>query len=205
MEISKIGIKEITERYIEECNQVIMSHNKEEAKKLQLRIVAAFQSLIEGIDKNLDEDWLDISGDGCDYYGDYVSNIDILKCKLEVFLATDCVNKNKPYIDKSLNISLDNSSSNSSVNNNTNTNTVDLSIIFKVARKEIEENESMSEAEIKEVIDKINQIEDISKIDESKNKKWFKLRPIMEWLGTKGLVVGTTILNLITAILKFES
>ena len=37
----------------------------------------------------------------------------------------------------------------------------------------------------------------------SKIKKWFKLRPTLNWLGTKGLTVGTTILNLITAIIKF--
>ena len=40
--------------------------------------------------------------------------------------------------------------------------------------------------------------------NEAKNKKWFKLRPTMEWLGTKGVSVATTILGIITAILKMK-
>jgi hypothetical protein len=76
-----------------------------------------------------------------------------------------------------------------------------LSSLFQAARNKVEYDESLSEQEMKEILAKIDEIEEISKSDEAKNKKWFKLRPTMEWLGTKGLSVAVNILKLITAVL----
>jgi hypothetical protein len=36
---------------------------------------------------------------------------------------------------------------------------------------------------MKEVLSKINEIEKISESDEPNNKKWFKLKPMMQWIG----------------------
>jgi hypothetical protein len=200
-------MKELTQKYIEQCENVIKSNNRDSAKKLQSNIIAAFESQIKEISRDLDFDWPDINDMGYDHYGDYISNIEKLKCKLEVFLATGCLNQNEKQFDKSVNIKLDNSSNNSSINNNTNNNTndVDFKLIFNNARKETEDNESLTEAETQEVINKIDEIEEINKLDESKKKKWDRLKPTMQWLGTKGISVATTVLNLITAILKFPS
>lgn len=76
-----------------------------------------------------------------------------------------------------------------------------LSALFQAARNQVEYDESLSEQEMKEILVKIDEIEEISRSDEPKNKKWFKLRPTMEWLGTKGLSVAVNILKLITAVL----
>lgn len=197
-------IKKLVDGYIKECNQIISKQDQSKAKILQGRIIAAFESQISGIDKELDFDWQDLNDTGCSHYTNYISNIDKLKCKLEVYLATGCTNQNKPYTDKSLNIALDNSSNNSNNNSNTNNNTNEnsLKLMFEEAKKEIENNEFMSQEEIKEILEKINDIEKISQLDESKNRKWFKLRPTMEWLGTKGVNVAITVLGLITAILN---
>ncbi len=77
----------------------------------------------------------------------------------------------------------------------------DLPALFYEVRSSIVNDESLSEQEMKEILDKIDEIEAISKSNEPKNKKWFKLRPTMEWLGTKGLTVAVNVLKLITAVL----
>lgn len=202
-------MEELTEKYIAQCKEIIQSNDKVGAQKLQGNILAAFSSQIKGISDDLDDDWIDINGNGCDIYGDYISNIEKLKCKLEVFLATGCANQNEIHANKSLNVKVDNSSNNSSVNNNsnsnTNNNTIDWNVIFREARKEIEENESITEEDTEEVLKKIDEIEEINKADESIKKKWSRLKSTIKWTSTQGVSIATTILNLITAILKFQS
>lgn len=195
-------IKEIIEGYIKECDQIIESKDASKAKDLQDTIIAALNSEIPTIKKNLYFDW-NMVHNGKGNPDNYISNLKKIKDKLLVYLAT--LNSKKGNTN-GINISLDNSSNNSSNNTNNNTNTTNnnLEILFEKAREEVENNESLSEEEINEVLEKIKEIKEISESDETKNKKWFKLRPTMEWLGTKGVSVATAVLGLITAILKMQ-
>lgn len=198
------GLKTLVGDYLNKCNKVIESNNRDNAKELETELVATFEGYINGFDKGLDYDIMDFSGYGTDHYGDYVKNIKKLKCKLDAFLATGCLpTTNLVNRDNNrLNVINNNSSSNNNTNTLNNNLNINIETLFKEAIREIEDNESLSEEDIGEVLAKIKEIENISKSNENKNKKWFKLRPTMEWLGTKGVSVATSILGLITAILK---
>ncbi|BFK81306.1 hypothetical protein I3900191A7_14510 [Clostridium baratii] len=191
-------MNKIVEKYIRQCEEIIKQNDVAKARKMQEIIISALKCEIIDIDENLDEGFFSISGSGRD--PNYIENIEKINSRLEVFLAQLSKIK-KQDEDKSISILLNNNNNNNNTNNNINNN---MDLIFKKVKEEIENNEFMSEEEIKEVLEKISEIEAISKSDEAKNKKWFKLRPTMEWLGTKGVSVATAILGLITAILKMK-
>ncbi|HEY8891021.1 MAG TPA: hypothetical protein VIM70_12280 [Clostridium sp.] len=93
---------------------------------------------------------------------------------------------------------------NNNDNNNITTNNINIQLEFKEIKEMIQNNGSLSEEEIKEVLLKIDEIEEVSKSEEPINKKWFKLKSIMVWTATKGIAIAAPILNLITAILKYK-
>lgn len=191
------GLRLLAKKYIKECTDIIDSNDRSSAIELQTSLVATFEGYIMGFGKNLDYDYEGIAGD-------YINNIRILKCKLEAFLATGCLITTS--IQKAdaggINITNNSHANNSNTNTLNNSLVLNIDILFDETRKMIENNESLSEKEIEEVLEKIKEIEDISKLEKSKNKKWFKLRPTMEWLGTKGVAVATAVLGLISAIIK---
>lgn len=77
---------------------------------------------------------------------------------------------------------------------------VNISITFDSAREKIENMTALSEMQIKEIIDKINDIQKIVESTESKHKKWNKLRDIMKWIADKGVDVGIALLPLLLKI-----
>lgn len=103
------------------------------------------------------------------------------------------------------NVSDSGNSTNTNNNTNSNTNTVDLKAMFKDARDLIEDDEALGEEEVKEIIDKINEIEEVSEEDTSKPKKWRKLKECVGWLSTKGVKVATTVMPLIMKILEEQN
>ncbi|NFO03135.1 hypothetical protein FDB23_03245 [Clostridium botulinum] len=196
-------MKILVEKCIEECEEAIKNNNESVSKELQEKVLATFENYISKLDNGLSYDMPDINGGEYWLRANYAENIKKLKYKLEGFLASNCQDMILNNSNAGTNVVLKNENINT--NTNTNINTINIETIIEKARKDIEANESISEEEIKEVLEKIDKIEEISKSNEAKNKKWFKLRPTLQWLGTKGVTVGTTILNLITAILKFQS
>ncbi|OXX83005.1 hypothetical protein AVM15_14000 [Paraclostridium benzoelyticum] len=112
---------------------------------------------------------------------------------------------------KGLNLSLNNTAnikdSANITNNNSNniTNTVDLEVMFDNARNIIEEDEALGEEEIKEIMNKIKEIEEIGKEDIPKSSKWRKVKGCMGWVGTKGVKVATTVIPLIMKIIEEQS
>ena len=178
--------------YIYECDEVLESKDSVKADKLIDKIVSVFGTQIKNIEQGLDS-YSYISEREVDYLGD----IEKLRDKLSLLMAQTRKNEQRPSDKPGIIFN------NNNTNTNTNNNTVNfnISVLFQKAREDIETNESLSESEIQEVLKKINEIEGIYKSKDSKNKKWFSLRPTMEWLGTKGLTIATTILNLIVVVL----
>jgi len=92
---------------------------------------------------------------------------------------------------------------NSGVNINSHlSNSVDIniSITFDSAREKIENMTALSETQIKEIIDKIDDIQKIVESTESKHKKWNRLRDIIKWIADKGVDVGIALLPLLLKI-----
>ncbi len=175
--------------YISQCEEVLESKDLQKADKLINKIVGMFESQIINIDQGLDSYTSYLGNHQIDYLGD----VTILRDKLTLYLAQG--KKKEQKIKNKSGIVVHNANADS------NSKTVNLPALFQNTRNKVENDESLSEREIKEILEKIDEIEEISKSKDPKNKKWFKLRPTMEWLGTKGLSVAINILNLITAIL----
>lgn len=178
---------------VELCEGILASEDIEKAKKYVGIITASYGDYIEGIQAGLDIYSKHYNNRRIEYLGD----IEILKRKLELFQSNRC-SPTKNHGNK-LEIS------NINTNDNSNTNNINIQMEFKEAREKIENNESLTTEDIIEVLAKIDEIEQINNSKESRNQKWFKLRPTMEWVGTKGIVVASAVLNLITAILKLKS
>ncbi|EDT22161.1 hypothetical protein AC1_1088, partial [Clostridium perfringens B str. ATCC 3626] len=196
--------KKIIKDYIHQCDIALEINNENLIDSLVDKIIAIFEVDIPDIKKGQECNIIDLNGDGYSYIADKRKNLILLKNKLEAYSAklNDGIINNRTMENKEgVNLVVNNTNNN--INNNTNNNTNNnLEILFKKAKEEVENNESLSEEEINEVLEKIKEIEKISESDEAKNKKWFKLRPTMEWLGTKGVSVATAVLGLITAVLK---
>jgi len=133
------------------------------------------------------------------WYGDVdiLADIKLLIRKLELFEA-----EQRDGVDSSAKNQHSVVYNNNNANTNTNTNTINFESLFNETRDTIEKDESLSESDIKEILERISDIENIYKSNEPKNKKWFKLRPLMGWIGDRGIGVATSILNLVTAIIK---
>lgn len=195
--------------YIKECAMVLDVKNDLKAKDLTDKIISTFKNDIQDIEDGQTHDILDIYLEADEYgseYGDeYIiradnlKNLRLVKDKLELYSA-------KLKDENTRNRTMKNQEGMKFVLNNTNNNTNNnnLKLLFKDTKKEIENNESLSEEEIREVLEKIKEIEEISESDEPRNKKWFKLRPMMKWIGTKGVSVATSVLGLITAVLEMQ-
>lgn len=202
-----MGLEELTLGYIRRCDEILKAQDITEADKFQDIIISSFGDYIEGIKDGLDN----YSGIGWykDRQVDFLGDIEKLKGKLEIFLATGCrpTKGFKSLLTGSGDININNNNQNS--NNNANSNKasveVEISMLFDEARAKVEADENLSELEINEILEKIEEINIVHESGETKNKKWFKLRPIMGWLGTKGLNTAVTILNLITAVIKYQS
>lgn len=188
--------------YIKRCELVLESKDKVEAKKLRELIISIFESYIKGIKSGLDNYNAARAWVNSERVVDEIGDIEKLKGKLEIFAATKGRFSMDISSEKSMNMSISNVSSNTNINENYSI--VQLDLLIENTIKEVEGNISLSEDDIKEVLDKIEIINDIFKEKTAVNKKWFKLKPVIEWTSTKGVGIGISILNLITAIIKSQ-
>lgn len=78
-----------------------------------------------------------------------------------------------------------------------NTNIVNVSVSFEEARQIIEDMTSLSQDQTEEIINKINELEEISKENAPRKKKWEKVKPIIAFALDKGVDVAIAILSLV--------
>ena len=90
---------------------------------------------------------------------------------------------------------------NNNVNVNvSNNNEINISISFEEVRKQIEDMTSLTEAQTKEALDKISEIESVVNGSDSKKSKWEKIKPILTWLADKSFDVAMTMLPLLLKV-----
>lgn len=206
--------KDKIEFYILKCQNVLEDNEKlltepqGIAKRLQEDIISAFNQFIPGITDNLEVKKL-LPG-GLNGFAvsqpNYLVNIERLKGKLEMLLATDGKykisednekdNSRNPSIivNANSNVSGSGNSTNANTNNNTNTNTVDIKAELSRVREEIEADEVLDDDSKAEIQEKINEIEAVIDEDPNNNEKWKKLKGIITWVTTKGYKIGEKIL-----------
>lgn len=112
-------------------------------------------------------------------------NLSTMKAKLEAFIHG--------WNAKS---SSSGSARNSDVNVTVN-NTVNISISFEETRQKIEDMSALSREQTDEILEKINELEEISKESSSCKTKWEKVKPIITFTLDKGADVAMAILSLI--------
>lgn len=188
------------------------------AEDLQTELVAKYRGEILHIDEDLDQGYVGFSSSAYDVEPNYLSNLINIKAKLEVLLAKMRDEKNKPQTqpvspikldlvnNNNSNSNSDNHSTNSSDNNNTlsntNNNTVDVKLLFEDAKNKIEDDTSLGEEELQEILAKINELEELHDSDERPRNKWNKSKEVMTWVLTKGAKVASIVLPLITEVIK---
>lgn len=80
---------------------------------------------------------------------------------------------------------------NVTVNNN-----VSVAISFTEARQRIEDMPGLTQEETDDIIDKINELESVSKEKISKKRKWEKVKPILSFVLDKSVDVAIMVFNL---------
>ena len=83
---------------------------------------------------------------------------------------------------------------------NTNQNKVDINISFDTVRREIENISALPDAEIRENLSRIDELEAIVKSSERRSKKWENAKEIIKWIADKGVDVGIALLPLLLQI-----
>lgn len=164
----------------------------ENLKKLHMYIDGKYQSKIEnwGLSQY---GWIDNYGFSYEYLGEETIKHNLLnmQSKLEGYLQDYRLIPNTPL---STDIKV--------INNNTNSNNINVKIDFQSLIKQIDEMESLTENETKEAISKIKEIETIYNSNESKKKKWEKIKGILIWLADKSVDLAIAYLPIITNSLK---
>lgn len=89
---------------------------------------------------------------------------------------------------------------NSNKNSNTNANTITNTVNFNAVVQNIKDNESLTEGQTKDALQKIEELKTIYDSKDSKKTKWSKVKPIMIWLADKSVDVGIAFLPLITSM-----
>ena len=121
-------------------------------------------------------------------------NLYVMKAKLESFSYGMNSNQNAPKSTRSYPLQ---NKSNVNVNvNNKNTNTIELNLSFNQARQQVEEMTALSQEQSDEIIEKINEIESISKEKSPKKKKWEKIKPILFFALDKGVDIAIMLWSL---------
>ena len=77
------------------------------------------------------------------------------------------------------------------------TTNLTLHLTFEEARQKIEDMTALNQEQTEEVIEKIDELEEISKEDTSRKKKWEKVKPILIFALDKGADIATAIMALV--------
>ena len=77
------------------------------------------------------------------------------------------------------------------------TTNVNVSVTFEQVRSQIEDMSSLSQEQTDEILEKIDELEEISKEKSSRKTKWEKVKPIIAFALDKGADVAIAILSLV--------
>lgn len=175
--------KEIIDEDIRRGKEIIEKSDKVNCNDFHKTLISKYSPIINSFDKKLYVLMYDENKTSC------LSNIKTMVEKLELFKAMGYRNMND-NVDAGIIIH----------NNNTNSNTIDISISFEQARKNIEDMTALTEAEVEEILSKMDELEEIVQSKDRKTKKWDNAKGIIKWVADKGVDVALTFLPLLMQI-----
>ncbi|GAB6109039.1 hypothetical protein [Fusibacter bizertensis] len=95
-------------------------------------------------------------------------------------------------------VDVHNMSSNTNINHNEINN--EIKIKFSEARNKVSDMSALGEVEIRDIMSKIDLIEEIVKSKDKKSVKWERAKEIIKWTADKGVDVGIALLPLLLTI-----
>lgn len=132
---------------------------------------------------------------GADLEGKYISyNYLDSSCILDNF--TSMIGKLEAFQYK-MNAIHSPESASTHVNVTTNLN---VNVTFEQVRSQIEDMSSLTNEETTEILQKVSEIEDVVKSNDTKKSKWEKTKPVLKWLADKSCDVGIALLPLMLKI-----
>ena len=175
--------KTIIEEDISKCDYEIKYGNKQSRGVWHATLVSKYGKIIDGFREGLHS----LSYDDSGTYR--TQNLETMRQKLVLFQAMGYENK---YADRA--------GDGGVVINNSNRMDVNFNLSFPEARERVENMTSLNEAEIQEILQRIDELENIINSDDRKTKKWERAKDILKWVADKGVDVGVTLLPLILKI-----
>ncbi len=171
---------------IELIDKVLLSNDVTEVKNTHIRLDGKYQSCIKNWGMGMYGFVLN-HGFSYNYTGidSLKHNLMLMQSKLEAF-------KEQWNVDDSL--CCDNNGVNVVVNNN---NKIDINVSFEQARSVIENMPGLTEFDTEQIINRINELENISEEKISKKSKWEKIKPILLYVIDKGVDVAVPIIQLV--------
>lgn len=119
-----------------------------------------------------------------DHPTEVVQNLQMMKAKLETFqYQMNAIRLPEP--------------ASTQVNVTTNLN---VNVTFEQVRSQIEDMSSLTNEETAEILQKVSEIEDVVKSNDTKKNKWEKAKPVLKWLADKSCDVGIALLPLLMKI-----
>lgn len=187
------GFASLVMRDIVMCEEAIANFEVENACKLITRMVNKYQ------------DDLPTLGHTMQYYlfgesGDLKSDLYAIKDRLSVYLVKGDVKEKQDS--KDTKVIIENNNTNTNTNTSTNTVIVDVHTLISSAIEDIENDGSLSEAEMSEIIEKLKEMKEIALSDDKRPKKWFKLKGMLNWVSTKGVDIGCKVLPILLKLIE---
>lgn len=195
--MSKVNqMKRDIDKDINSIKEVLSNKNIEEMLKIHKYMDSKYQSKINtwGLSQY---GWFDDSGFAYELIGEsgMSENLENMIGKLEGYKQDLDLRVYEMFNGKSSSgVKIYNS------NKNTNTNTITNTVNFNAVVQNIKDNESLTEEQTKEALQKIEELKTIYESKDSKKTKWAKVKPIMVWLADKSVDVGIAFLPLITSM-----
>jgi hypothetical protein len=192
-------------RDLEKVNKIIESNYTYDGKRDNVldfiaEIKGRYANLIEGFSKNLEENYDYITPEGIANRlivdrGKVKKDMNLIKEKIDNFIRKNGCDYT--YYEKSNTIILQEILENS--DSDQNYPNVSLENVIQI----IQNNTSLPEKEIQEIIAKLNQIDKIVKDSGlRKNEKWYKIKDITKFILDKGLDIGKAVMPYINSVLN---
>lgn len=184
-------ITDFIDQYIAKCDTV---GNQVQAENLQREIISVFSNDIPGISKSLHRASFDFNQPATI---DYLSNISILKKKLEYYkLSIESINGKKQETKEVAAVVVNQYNQNS----NTQSVTVSVQISIESVMEQIDAlPEQIITSEEKNALYGL-----LSRVESAPDKpsRWEKIKNALKWIADKGIEVGTAALPYIVDALK---
>jgi len=115
--------------------------------------------------------------------------------------------KNSDHVPVSVKIENQNNNNQDASLTNTNRVNTNLNLIveFQSLKDQINSNGYLSEEDRNDILKHIEELESINDSDQSRPQKWNKIKPILNWMGTKGIDVALKFMPLLMKMFENPS